>query len=71
MSKCKFAFNSCSYLGHQIKNGGVLPEIVKVQSIQEMMERKTKKNVCAFLGLTGYYQCFVRSYVALAELLTE
>ena len=29
MSKCKFAFNSCSYLGHQIGNGGVLPEIAK------------------------------------------
>ena len=71
MSKCKFAFNSCSYLGYQIGNGGVLPEIAKVKAIQDMMEPKTKKDVCAFLGLTGYYQRFVRNYATLAEPLTE
>ena len=55
MTKCKFTFNSCSYLGHQIGDGGVLPEITKVKVIQDLMQPKTKKDVCAFLGLTGYY----------------
>ena len=55
MSKCKFLFNSCSYLGYQIGNCGVLPEIAKVKAIEDMMEPKTKKDVRAFLGLTEYY----------------
>ena len=36
-----------------------------------MMEPKTKKDVCAFLGLTAYYQHFIRNYATLAEPHTE
>ena len=57
--------------GHQIGNGGVLPEIAKVKAIEDMMQSKTKKDVHAFLGLTGYYRRFVRNYGTLAEPLTE
>ena len=71
MTKCIFAFDSWTYSGHQIGNSGVLPEIAKVKGIQDMMQPKTKENVCAFLGLTGYYRCFVRNYATLAELLRE
>ena len=40
-------------------------------TIEDMMEPKTKKDVCAFLGLTGYYRCFIRKYATLAEPHTE
>ena len=57
-SKCQLAMEECTYLGHVIGNGVVKPETTKLQ-------------VRSFLGLTGYYRCFIPNYFTIAAPLTD
>ena len=57
-------------LGHVIGSGGVEPEPSKVMAVKRFEAPKTKTEVQAFLGLTGYYW-FIPNYAAVALLLTE
>ena len=47
------------YLGHTVGNGIVQPELSKVEAVQQWPVPETKKQVRAFLGLTGYYRKFI------------
>ena len=47
------------------------PEDSKIQAILEMLRPRTKKDVRAFLGMTGYYRQLVQDYATIAEPLTE
>jgi hypothetical protein len=59
LSKCKFAQQSISYLGHVINANGVSTDPSKVQAIQDWPVPKTVKEVRGFLGLAGYYRKYV------------
>ena len=59
LKKCKFGMAECTYLGHKVGRGGVLPEDTKVRAIEEMPVPQTKKQVRSFLGMIGYYRRFV------------
>jgi hypothetical protein len=59
------------FLGHQIGYGGVQPEQAKVLAIQQMARPLTKKEVRAFLGITGYYRRFIQDYATIAQPLTD
>ena len=69
--KCNFAVNSCNYLGHGVGGGEVRPMHCKVKAVKEYERPKTKKQVCAFLGLCGYYRRFMPSFSTVANSLTE
>ena len=69
--KCQFAMSQCSYLGHNVGNGEVRPEQSKLQAINEFPTPTTKKQVRAFLGLTGYYRKFIADYAKTAMVLTD
>lgn len=56
---------------YKIGKGGVRPEDSKVQAIAQMEIPRTKKDVRAFLGMTGYYRLFIPNYATVAEPLTE
>ena len=58
------------YLGFKIGHEGVRPEDSRIQAILAITQPKTKKNVRAFLGMTGYYRCFVWNYAPITEPLT-
>ena len=64
--KCQFAMDCCMYLGHVVGNGEVRPETSKIQAVLDFPTPATKKQVRAFLGLTGYYRKFIASYAELA-----
>ena len=57
--KCQFAMSKCAYLGHVVGNGEIRPEKAKIQAVEEFPVPKTKSQVRAFLGLTGYYRKFI------------
>ena len=61
----------CVYLGHVVGRGVIRPELSKVDAIQAFNQPATKKQVRAFLGITGYYRKFIPNYSALAASLTD
>ena len=69
--KCQLAMNRCTYLGHFVGSGEVQPEQSKVEAVKCYPTPRSKKQVRAFLGLTGYYRKFIPAYADLAATLTD
>jgi transposase InsO family protein len=69
--KCEFFRHEVSYLGHIVSEKGVAVQQYKVKAVVEWKEPKTKKEVRAFLGLTGYYRKYIEKYGDLALPLTN
>lgn len=61
----------CVYLGHVVGNGIVCPEPSKIKSAKSFQIPQMKKQVRAFLGLTGYYLKFIPNYAEIALPLTD
>ena len=49
----------------------VQPEHTKIQAVQQTPPPQTKKQVRAFLGLTGYYRRFIPDYASIGQLRIE
>ncbi|GBG85975.1 hypothetical protein CBR_g40788 [Chara braunii] len=60
--KCEFVRQELEYLGHFVSPEGIRPLADKIQAIQEWPEPKNVTDVRSFLGLAGYYQCFIKGY---------
>ena len=71
LSKRQFGMAKCLYMGHVIGSGGVEPEVSKVAAVNRFETPKTKTQVPAFLGITGYYRWIIPNYAAMALPLTE
>ena len=61
--KCQLGMVECIYLGHVVGRGLVRPELSKVEAIQTFGQPTTKKQVRAFLAITGYYRKFLPNYI--------
>jgi hypothetical protein len=70
-SKCVFSANSIAYLGHTILAKGVTMDEDKIYVVLDWPVRCTVRAVCAFLGLAGYYHCFIKDFGAITEPLTR
>ena len=70
-AKCQFGMADCVYLGHVVGSGTVRPELSKVEAVETFPKPETKKQVRAFLGLTGYYRKFIPDYSTIATPLTD
>ena len=69
--KCQFAMSTCIYLGHVVGNGEVRPDSSKVEAVKTFPIPRSKSQVRAFLGLTGYYRRFIPDYARIAAVLTD
>ena len=69
--KCQFGMTKSTYLGHVVGGRCVILEESKVQVVKDLLQPTTERQVCAFLGLTGYYWCFIPNYTSLATPLTD
>lgn len=70
-SKCSFAKQSISYLGHVISANGLSTDLAKVRVVADWPTPSSVKELRGFLGLAGYYQKFVRHFGIIAKPLTE
>uniref|UniRef100_A0A8C1MWX3 Gypsy retrotransposon integrase-like protein 1 n=1 Tax=Cyprinus carpio TaxID=7962 RepID=A0A8C1MWX3_CYPCA len=69
--KCHLALSEAKYLGYQVGRGLIRPQDKKVEAIHAAPRPTTKTQVRAFLGLAGYYRCFIPNFSSLAAPLTD
>ncbi|GBG90717.1 hypothetical protein CBR_g51226 [Chara braunii] len=60
--KCEFVQQELEYLGHFVTPEGISPLSDKIQAVLEWPEPRNVTDVRSFLGLTGYYQRFIKGY---------
>jgi hypothetical protein len=70
-SKCAFATDSVTYLGHVISAAGVAMDEDKVTAITSWPQPASARAMSGFLGLAGYYRCFIKNFRTLAAPLTQ
>jgi len=70
-NKCCFAAKSITFLGHVVSESGTKPDPSKIEAVLHFPQPRTVTNVRSFLGLTGYYRKYIRSYAQLAAPLFE
>lgn len=70
-SKCSFAQNNISYLGHRISGEGVATLEEHVQAVKTWPRPQTVKHLRGFLELAGYYRKFVRNFGIPSRPLTD
>lgn len=58
------------YLGYQLGQGEVRPQVDKVAAILDCPQPYTKKEVWSFLRLVGWYRGFVAQFAIIAAPLT-
>ena len=65
-TKCTFAAKEVSYLGHRVTEEGLLPDPSLLAAIRDIPPTTTVTEVRSFLGLAGYYRCYVKGFAAIA-----
>ena len=70
-SKCLFGYEKTDFVGHEVGQAKIRALPDKVEQTLKVVAPKTKKQVRAFLGLSGYYWKYVKNYAAVAAPLTD
>lgn len=71
LSKCTFAQQQISYLGHVISDKGIATDPTKVEAIVSWPTPENVKQLRSFLGLAGYYRKYVQHFAIIAKPLTN
>ena len=66
-SKCNFFRTEISYLGHKVMEPGT----DGLKGIAEIAPPATYTQVRKFLGMTGYFRCFIKGYSRIAKPLND
>lgn len=70
-SKCSFAAQSVSYLGHAISETGVAMDTDKIKAVADWPQPCSARGLMGFLGLAGYYRRFIKNFGSIAFPLTQ
>jgi hypothetical protein len=62
ISKYVFAQTHMEYLGHVIIGDGFSTDPAKIDTVAEWATPQSVSKLRSFLGLTGYYRCFIQNY---------
>src|SRR4051812_25962245 len=58
--KCTITEEEVDLLGHVIGKNGIKPSPTKVKAVADYPRPTNKTELCAFLGLIGYYRHFIK-----------
>ncbi|KAL7603445.1 hypothetical protein Lser_V15G19240 [Lactuca serriola] len=71
VEKCSFAQQEVEFLGHKVKDGGLMTDEGKFKSIRDWEEPTKVTKLRSFLGLVNYYRHFIKGYSSRAAPLTD
>ncbi len=71
VTKCEFLKAKISFLGHMVNENGIHNMGDKIMAVKNFPQPQDVEKVRSFLGLCGYYSCFVKNFAALASPLTQ
>ncbi|XP_039312411.1 uncharacterized protein LOC120359338 [Solenopsis invicta] len=69
--KCQFMKTRITFLGYIVEAGRVYPSPEKITAVLHFPEPRNVKDVQIFLGLTGYFRKFIKSYSIIAKPLSD
>ena len=70
-SNCSLFKEEINYLAHWVSKQGVWPSDINLRATAECTPPQTYKEICAFLGLIGHYQLFIKGFAWTAQPLNE
>ena len=71
LKKCNFLQPKVHYLGYELSSEGLKPQWGKVEAISKFPHPKNADAVRSFLGMCGYYRCYIPQFSSIAKPLTE
>lgn len=71
VAKSKFVMREIRYLGYIVGNGELKTDPLKVDAIASFPVPSTVRQVRRFLGMTGWYQRFIRNFSGVAAPMTD
>ena len=66
LSKCEFWINKVLFLGHIINRDGLAMD-PKVEDILDWKAPRDVRGIKSFIGMTGYYRCFIKGFSKIAR----
>ncbi|KAJ9535831.1 hypothetical protein OSB04_un001012 [Centaurea solstitialis] len=69
-TKCEFWIREVHFLGHVVREEGILVDPAKIEAIAKWETPKTPTEIRQFLGLAGYYRRFIEGFSKIAQPLT-
>ena len=70
-SKCEFWLDWVHFLGHFLTPDGISIDPNKVQDVLNWKSLKSVHQIHKFLGLAGYYRCFIPDFSKIAQPMTK
>ncbi|XP_075102717.1 uncharacterized protein LOC142177538 [Nicotiana tabacum] len=64
-------FDSVAFLGHVVSKDGIMVYPKKTEAMQKWPTPTTPTEIRSFLGLAGYYRCFMQDFSRIAAPLTK